>query len=174
MLVSLARTHSKENEATTLSLPNTCQHCKNAACMVDCPTGAIGRDVGGEVVIREDLCTGCGSCAKACPWENISIAPRNGALSLSPNIAVKCDLCSGYDAPACVQGCPTEAIFRIEPQRDIAELRQSLTFESRGVMLRRPRIGNVTVFTVLLALGIVGVLGPVSYTHLTLPTIYSV
>ncbi len=159
VLVSLARTHSKENEATTLSLPNTCQHCKNAACMVDCPTGAIGRDAGGEVVIREDLCTGCGSCAKACPWENISIAPRNGALSLSPNIAVKCDLCSGYDAPACVQGCPTEAIFRIEPQRDIAELRQNLTSESRGVMLRRPRIGNITVFTVLLALGIVGVLG---------------
>jgi len=159
VLVSLARAHSRENEATTLSLPNTCQHCKNAACMVDCPTGAIGRDAGGEVVIREDLCTGCGSCVKACPWENISLAPRNGALSLSPNIAVKCDLCSGYDAPACVQGCPTEAIFRIEPQRDIAELRRTLSSEGRGVMLRRPRIGNVRASTIVLAFGIVGVLG---------------
>ena len=51
----------------SLLLPNSCQHCQNPACMIDCPTGAIGRDPEGEVFIREELCTGCGACAKACP-----------------------------------------------------------------------------------------------------------
>ncbi|MEJ7731364.1 MAG: cyclic nucleotide-binding domain-containing protein [Polyangiaceae bacterium] len=60
----------------TLLLPNSCQHCENPACMVDCPTGAIGRDPAGEVFIRDALCTGCGACAKACPWDNIQMAPR--------------------------------------------------------------------------------------------------
>ena len=62
-------------DTAPLLIPNSCQHCKNPACMIDCPTGAIGRDARGEVFIREDLCTGCGSCAKACPWENIAMAP---------------------------------------------------------------------------------------------------
>ena len=60
----------------SLLLPSSCQHCENPSCMVDCPTGAIGRDPEGEVFICEALCTGCGACAKACPWDNIQMAPR--------------------------------------------------------------------------------------------------
>lgn len=60
----------------SLLLPNSCQHCENPSCMIECPTGAIGKDPTGEVFIRDALCTGCGSCAKACPWENIAMAPR--------------------------------------------------------------------------------------------------
>ncbi|HKE15737.1 MAG TPA: cyclic nucleotide-binding domain-containing protein [Kofleriaceae bacterium] len=106
----------------SLLLPNTCQHCRHAACMVDCPTGAIGRDPEGEVFIRPELCTGCGNCAKACPWENIQMAPRPTAHGLAADVAVKCDLCRGYEAPACVEACPTEAIQRIDPARDIGEV----------------------------------------------------
>ncbi len=114
-----------------LLLPNTCQHCKNAACMIDCPTGAIGRDPEGEVFIRDDLCTGCANCAKACPWENIRMAPRPvgpeaGPRELSLNLAVKCDLCRDYLAPACVQACPTGSIARVDPSRDFAEVRRLL------------------------------------------------
>jgi Fe-S-cluster-containing dehydrogenase component/CRP-like cAMP-binding protein len=127
-----------------LLLPNSCQHCKNPVCMLDCPTGAIGREPEGEVFIRESLCTGCGNCAKACPWENIRMAPRQFSgppkqqfgealvaaaerrgLSLEamfPEVATKCDLCREYEAPACVQACPTEAIIRLEPERDFAEV----------------------------------------------------
>jgi Fe-S-cluster-containing dehydrogenase component/CRP-like cAMP-binding protein len=106
----------------TLLLPNTCQHCRHAACMIDCPTGAIGRDPEGEVFIRPSLCTGCGNCAKACPWENIQMAP--GAAGR--DVAVKCDLCRGFDAPACVEACPTGAVLRLDPARDVAEVAQVL------------------------------------------------
>jgi Fe-S-cluster-containing dehydrogenase component/CRP-like cAMP-binding protein/uncharacterized membrane protein YedE/YeeE len=130
----------------SLMLPNSCQHCKNPVCMIDCPTGAIGRDPEGEVFIRDALCTGCGNCAKACPWENIRMAPRPGgaraaraddtvfggppmsspaapkAAALSAELATKCDLCRGYEAPGCVQACPTGSILRLDPARDVAEV----------------------------------------------------
>jgi Fe-S-cluster-containing dehydrogenase component len=121
---------AKEIEWAPLLVPNSCQHCKNPSCMIDCPTGAIGRDARGEVFIREDLCTGCGSCAKACPWDNIQIAPRaevkSGEKSAYPEVAVKCDLCAGSAAgPACVASCPTQAIARIDPNEALVELRGS-------------------------------------------------
>ena len=119
---------AKEVEWAPLLVPNSCQHCKNPSCMIDCPTGAIGRDARGEVFIREDLCTGCGSCAKACPWDNIQIAPRGAgqAASAYPDVAVKCDLCAGSAAgPACVASCPTQAIARIDPNEALVELRNA-------------------------------------------------
>jgi Fe-S-cluster-containing hydrogenase component 2 len=119
---------AKEVEWAPLLVPNSCQHCKNPSCMIDCPTGAIGRDARGEVFIREDLCTGCGSCAKACPWDNIQIAPRgkSGAKNVYPEVAVKCDLCAGSPAgPACVASCPVQAIARIDPNEALVELRNA-------------------------------------------------
>ncbi|HEU5073445.1 MAG TPA: cyclic nucleotide-binding domain-containing protein, partial [Polyangiaceae bacterium] len=112
-----------------LLLPNTCQHCEHPACMIDCPTGAIGRDVEGEVFIRENLCTGCGACAKACPWHNIQLAPRAdlteraAPAQLSELVAVKCDLCRDYEAPACVRSCPTDALQRLDPRQEFSEVR---------------------------------------------------
>lgn len=124
---------AKEVEWAPLLVPSSCQHCKNPSCMIDCPTGAIGRDARGEVFIREDLCTGCGSCAKACPWDNIQIAPRaesgrgaGGARNAYPEVAVKCDLCAGSAAgPACVASCPVQAIARIDPNEALVELRDA-------------------------------------------------
>jgi CRP-like cAMP-binding protein len=114
-----------------LMLPNSCQHCEHPACMVDCPTGAIGRDPSGEVFIRDALCTGCGACAKACPWDNIQMAPRPlgappppGGAQAGAALAVKCDLCRGYEGPACVGACPTGAIFRLNPAEEIADVRE--------------------------------------------------
>jgi len=116
-----------------LMLPNSCQHCENPACMVDCPTGAIGRDPAGEVFIREELCTGCGACAKACPWDNIQMAVRpiealrpQGGPGEYAELAVKCDLCRGFEGPACVQACPTGSIFRLNPAEEIADIRAVL------------------------------------------------
>ncbi len=124
--------HGESGAPQHLMLPNSCQHCENPACMVGCPTGAIGRDPGAEVFIREELCTGCGACAKACPWDNIQMAVRP-ITALQPavpagggaytDVAVKCDLCRGYEGPACVQACPTGSIFRLNPTEEIADVR---------------------------------------------------
>jgi Fe-S-cluster-containing dehydrogenase component/CRP-like cAMP-binding protein len=112
-----------------LLLPSSCQHCENPACLVDCPTGAIGKDADGEVFVREPLCTGCGACVRACPWDNVRLddrapgAPRPAGIA-ADLVAVKCDLCRGWEGgPACVQACPVEAIARIRPLDELAELR---------------------------------------------------
>jgi Fe-S-cluster-containing dehydrogenase component/CRP-like cAMP-binding protein len=99
-------------------LPNACQHCKEAACLAECPTGALVREASGAVGIRADLCTGCGACASACPWDAVRLVPSGAGA-----VAVKCDLCSGRDGPACVLACPTAAMTRVDPGRDFVELR---------------------------------------------------
>ena len=111
--------------ASALLVPNSCQHCENPACMIDCPTGAIGRDPRGDVFIREEICIGCGNCAKGCPWDNIQMAPRStGNKAFSAIVAVKCDVCSGRDeGPACVAACPVQAIARVSPADAMSELR---------------------------------------------------
>lgn len=144
----VTRVGSDDGEKNLL-IPNSCQHCKNPVCMIDCPTGAIGRDPQGEVFIREALCTGCGSCAKACPWENIRMAPRpadaplaeslrhsvtttaRSVTDLFAEVAVKCDLCREYSAPACVQACPTGSILRLEPTQDFHDVARMLGTEGR-------------------------------------------
>ncbi|HTQ07898.1 MAG TPA: cyclic nucleotide-binding domain-containing protein [Polyangiaceae bacterium] len=108
-----------------LLFPHACQHCRDPACLVDCPTGAISREPDGAVLVREEACTGCGACAKACPWDAIRMAPRSHGAppGASPLVAAKCDLCHGASAPECVSACPTGAIVRLDPRRDVAEAR---------------------------------------------------
>lgn len=45
-------------------------------------------------------------------------------LDAAPLLAVKCDLCRDYEGPACVQVCPVDAIQRLDPSRDFAEVQQ--------------------------------------------------
>lgn len=161
-------------EATSLMLPNTCQHCQNPSCMLDCPTGAIGRDPVGDVFIRPELCTGCGACARACPWDNIQMVPRlttGGIQTASPAplsalLAVKCDLCREYEAPACVQVCPTESIVRLEPATDFTEVAAILGLPHRSQTLDRdPRRNNRAWMTILVAVASVLLGGAASQLH---------
>jgi Fe-S-cluster-containing hydrogenase component 2/CRP-like cAMP-binding protein len=41
--------------------------------------------------------------------------PLDAYDEMRKKIAIKCDLCAGYDNQACVQACPTGAAFRIQP-----------------------------------------------------------
>lgn len=60
------------------------------------------------------------------------MAPRPGGTraakagdpvaALSAELATKCDLCRAYEAPGCVQACPTGSIVRLDPSRDVAEV----------------------------------------------------
>jgi Fe-S-cluster-containing dehydrogenase component/CRP-like cAMP-binding protein len=150
--------------ASPLMLPNSCQHCENPACMPDCPTGAIGRDPLGEVYIRDELCTGCGACAKGCPWDNIQIVPRPpgtaGPHGIFEELAVKCDLCRDYDGPACVKACPTESIFRLNPAEDLPEVARMLRQPAGGQAKPEPErregllIGGAAISAALGVLGI--------------------
>jgi anaerobic dimethyl sulfoxide reductase subunit B (iron-sulfur subunit) len=94
-------------------------HCEDAPCLLACPTGAIHREAGTQVVgIDADLCIGCHSCSIACPFG----VPRFGADGKMQ----KCDLCSerltyGLE-PACVRVCPTRALRQGSPN----ELSQSV------------------------------------------------
>lgn len=71
-----------------MMVATSCMHCLDPECMIGCPTGAITRDVNGEVVIN-DSCIGCGNCARRCPYGNISMAdlPVEEELETQPAVA---------------------------------------------------------------------------------------
>lgn len=57
--------------------PSVCLHCHDAECLTGCPTGAIGRFSTGQIDIEAKDCIGCGDCATQCPYDAISMIPRN-------------------------------------------------------------------------------------------------
>jgi len=62
-------------EFNNFLIPASCWHCHEPLCLEDCPTGAISRDLSGEVY-HNDYCIGCGNCAKNCSFGNIMIVNR--------------------------------------------------------------------------------------------------
>jgi len=110
-------------------VPTACYQCTDPVCMMDCPTGAISRQVGTlEVTIHEPTCIGCTNCAKRCPWGNITMVegdekrPDGKAVEL----ASKCDLCmTRTEGPACVQRCPQGSAVRIS-FKDMANVTATL------------------------------------------------
>lgn len=85
-------------------MPVTCRHCEDAPCMNACISGCLYRDAKGFVRRHKERCIGCWSCAMACPFGVITRDKDN-------HIAVKCDRCHKLDVPACVNACPTRALF---------------------------------------------------------------
>ena len=103
---------------------NACMHCADPVCMLGCPTGAIHRSsAGGEVVINDDTCIGCATCANNCPYDNIrmvDIRDDTGRFVLDQATgapvmkATKCDLCIDQTGgPACQRACPHDALTRV-------------------------------------------------------------
>lgn len=103
---------------------NACMHCTDPVCLIDCPTAAIHRDeYSGTVVIDDAACIGCGTCASACPYNNIRMEPalnargamQSGADGTPLLRATKCDLCLDQNGgPACKRACPHDAISRVD------------------------------------------------------------
>jgi Fe-S-cluster-containing dehydrogenase component/CRP-like cAMP-binding protein len=111
---------------------NACMHCADPVCMIGCPTGAIHRNpLGGEVVINDDTCIGCATCANSCPYHNIRIVEIRDEVGdfitdahthLPIMKATKCDLCADQPGgPACQRACPHDALRRAD-MADLASL----------------------------------------------------
>ena len=104
---------------------NACMLCADPVCMIGCPTGAIHRSSAeGQVVINDESCIGCATCANSCPYDNIrmvDVREPNGTLirdsSTGSRIpkATKCDLCiDQIGGPACERACPHNALTRAD------------------------------------------------------------
>ena len=98
-------------------LPQVCMHCKDPECLTGCPTGAIFRAPLGHIDIDAATCIGCFDCATQCPYDAITMVPRQSdgaqptlvqklsrafALRRAPTttsatsddvVAIKCNLC---------------------------------------------------------------------------------
>lgn len=64
-------------------------HCKDPECLTGCPTGAIFRDPKGQVDINMLTCIGCFDCATQCPYNAITMVPREGAHTVPLDIKTR-------------------------------------------------------------------------------------
>lgn len=139
-------------------LPVNCQHCGNPACVEVCPTGATAKDADtGIVTVNSELCIGCESCVKACPYEGVrTLVPADAEYYLDvvvgefdapahkASTVEKCTLCGNLigrdEVPACMQPCPGRA--RFWGDLDDAESEVSKLIASRDTMRLNEEAGT--------------------------------
>jgi len=83
-------------------VPSVCMHCKDPECLTGCPTGAIFRDPKGDVDIDSTTCIGCFDCATQCPYNAISMVPRNGEPIVADGLLIRLRKLFGSSAPPVV------------------------------------------------------------------------
>ena len=133
-------------------IPTLCNHCDDAPCEKVCPSGATYTRDDGIVMVDDEKCIGCNSCAVACPYDQRSVMSKElfdnglfgegeltpfeeqGYVRFTPGTVTKCDFCServdaGLD-PACVVTCPTDA--RIFGDLDAPDSDVSILIRERG------------------------------------------
>lgn len=86
----------------------SCMHCRDAACVRVCPTGAMAvQKETGLVLNGADRCVACGLCQTVCPFD--VPRPQTGETRM-----VKCDGCADRvaagESPWCVGACPADAL----------------------------------------------------------------
>ena len=91
-----------------------CMHCTDAACVEVCPTKALYHHELGFVAYNRSLCTGCGYCVEACPFDVPRTGGGGGGAVTGVRTMNKCILCedriTNGEEPACVKTCPTGAL----------------------------------------------------------------
>ena len=133
-------------------IPTLCNHCEDAPCEKVCPSGATYTREDGIVMVDQDKCIGCSTCAVACPYDQrnemtadlfkdglfgtgeLTPFEEQGYIRFTPGMVTKCDFCSGrVDEgldPACVITCPTDA--RIFGDLDDPDSKPSKLIREKG------------------------------------------
>ena len=115
-----------------------CMHCNEPACVAACLTQAMYKTKDGAVIWRADKCMGCRYCMVSCPFD----IPKFEYFSPNPKIE-KCTMCyenkvSKGEIPACVAGCPAEALQ--------FGTRRELIREARRRIAGQPEVYNDHIF----------------------------
>jgi len=113
--VPKSRIHVSPERAYNMSVPSCCRHCDPAPCAQVCPTGAMARDTGHDLVLVDvHKCIACAMCAMVCPFDAVTFyAQANGMPTRV--VATKCDGCierlDNGQEPACVEACKVDALL---------------------------------------------------------------
>ena len=120
-----------------------CRRCETAPCIKACPKEALEKvasERGDFGVLKRAnmLCTGCGSCAVACPFGTIY-------TDLIPYPSSVCDLCKerleGNGRPLCVNTCSDGSIeYRevADDEADMTEVFEGIVVKVSGGVLWEP------------------------------------
>ncbi len=116
----------------------SCMHCTEAGCVKVCPNSSLYHHESGFVSYDKDICTGCGYCVEACPFD-VPRYERNIVSGISK--MDKCTFCTtpGLDRlaegeePSCVKSCPTDALIYGERAQLVADGRKRVqALQSKG------------------------------------------
>lgn len=106
--VHLRSASSFEDQPVGPWITVACNHCEDPACVPVCPVGALTKREDGIVVQDHELCIGCQSCVKACPYGHPVYIEKD-------NKTLRCDMCAARldkdDIPACVEACPMKVLI---------------------------------------------------------------
>jgi Fe-S-cluster-containing dehydrogenase component len=121
-----------------------CRRCESAPCITACPRGALEKvpsenNDAGMLKRANMLCTGCGTCAIACPFGTIY-------TDLIPFPSSVCDRSKGRlkpgEKPLCVQTCQDGSIdyreVNLEKEQDMVEVFEDIVAKVSGGQLWEP------------------------------------
>jgi Fe-S-cluster-containing dehydrogenase component len=119
-----------------------CRRCEDAPCIKACPRNALEKihiksDDAGILKRANMLCTGCGTCAIACPFGTIY-------TDLIPFPSSVCDVCRGRllpdEKPLCVRTCPDGSIGygKVAVGGDLMEVFEDIVVRVSGGLLWEP------------------------------------
>lgn len=76
------------------------------------------------LVIREELCSGCGLCVRICPEKNISMPKKKAIMGKACEF---CQRCRGFcpTEAICFPGKPRERYRAVEPGEMMSFLRET-------------------------------------------------
>ena len=153
--ISITRPVSIGSERTQHVLsPQVCMHCKDPECLTGCPTGSIFRDPRGYVDIDPATCIGCFDCATQCPYDAITMVPKNGEPLVTFNLIGTLRRTFSFSTPPPAQLTPADDVVAIKcnlcehtPLNPPGAPRQAYSCEENcptGALLR---VNPVTYFT---------------------------